>query len=86
MLVYLPLFSSCLFGLDSKAILRVFGISHNNPCFPCNIAITNFLDPNTFEIRFHVVTHTTFVLYAPPLPSLCCCSKLNCYSTGMPRA
>ena len=27
--------------------------SHNNPCFQCNIAITNFLVSNTCEIRFH---------------------------------
>ena len=26
---------------------------HNNPCFPCNIAITNFLILYTYEIRFY---------------------------------
>ena len=25
-------------------------LSHNNPCFPCNIAVTNFLVLNTCEI------------------------------------
>ena len=30
-------------------------LSHNNPCFQCNIAITNFLVSNTCEIRFHDV-------------------------------
>ena len=29
--------------------------SHNNPCFQCNIAITNFLALHTCEIRFHDV-------------------------------
>ena len=34
-------------------------LSHNNPCFPSNIAITNFLVLHTFEIRFHdVIDHT----------------------------
>ena len=26
-------------------------LSHNNPCFQCNIAITNFRPPHTCEIR-----------------------------------
>ena len=30
-------------------------LSHNNPCFPCNIAITNFLILYTCEIRFYDV-------------------------------
>ena len=30
-------------------------LSHNNPCFQYNIAITNFLVSNTCEIRFHDV-------------------------------
>ena len=30
-------------------------LSHNNPCFQCNIAITNFLIPHTCEITFHDV-------------------------------
>ena len=30
-------------------------LSHNNACFPCNIAITNFLVSHTYEIRFHDV-------------------------------
>ena len=40
-------------------------LSHNNPCFPCNIAITNFLVSRTCEIRFHDAqydrSHCTFV-------------------------
>ena len=28
-------------------------LSHNNPCFRCNIAISNFLVTHTCEIRFH---------------------------------
>ena len=31
-------------------------LSRNNPCFRCNIAITNFLVSNTCEIRFHDIT------------------------------
>ena len=27
-------------------------LSHNNPCFQCNIAITNFLVLYTYQIRF----------------------------------
>ena len=34
-------------------------LSHNNPRFPCNIAITNFLILYTCEIRFHDVIHCT---------------------------
>ena len=30
-------------------------LSHNNPCFQYNIAITNFLVSHTLEIRFHDV-------------------------------
>ena len=30
-------------------------LSHNNPCFPFNIAITNFLVSHTCEIKFHDV-------------------------------
>ena len=30
-------------------------LSHNNPCFQCNIAITNFLVSYKCEIRFHNV-------------------------------
>ena len=30
-------------------------LSHNNPYFQCNIAITNFLVSHTCEIRFHDV-------------------------------
>ena len=30
-------------------------LSHNKPCFQCNIAITNFLVSNKCEIRFRDV-------------------------------
>ena len=33
--------------------------SQNNPCFPCKIAITNFLVSNTCKIRFHDVIYRT---------------------------
>ena len=38
-------------------------LSHKNPCFPCNIAITNFLVSNTCEIRFHDVIGQSTVHY-----------------------
>ena len=37
------------------AVIWDFLLSHNNPCFQCNIAITNFLVSHTCEIRFHDV-------------------------------
>ena len=30
-------------------------LSYNNPCFHCNIAITNFLVSHTCELKFHDV-------------------------------
>ena len=36
-------------------IPSIFILSHNNPCFSCNIAITNFLVSHTCKIRFHDV-------------------------------
>ena len=40
-------------------------LSHNNPCFQCNIAITNFLVSNTCEIRFHdVIRQSTVPMYS----------------------
>ena len=39
--------------------------SHNNPCFQCNTAITNFLISNTCEIRFHdVIGQSTVPMYS----------------------
>ena len=38
---------------DPKSPLNF--LSHNNPCFLCNIATTNFLVSHTSEIRFHDV-------------------------------
>ena len=31
-------------------------LSHNNPCFQCNTAITNFLVLHTCKVRVHDVT------------------------------
>ena len=44
-------------------------LSHYNPCFPCNIAITNFLILYTCEIRtYDVIDRTvhTFTLWRHP--------------------
>ena len=41
-----------------------FLLSHNNPCFRCDIAITNFLVSHTCEIRFHdVIGRSTVYMY-----------------------
>ena len=32
---------------------KYINLSHNNPCFQCNIASTNFLVSHTCEIRFY---------------------------------
>ena len=32
-------------------------LSHNNPCFPCNTAVTNYFVSYTCKIRFHDVTY-----------------------------
>ena len=42
----------CLRQMPQK---RDAKLSHNNPCFPCNIAITNFLILHMCEIRFYDV-------------------------------
>ena len=40
-------------------------LSHNKPCFPCNIAITNFLVSNKCEIRFHdLMGQSTVPMYS----------------------
>ena len=36
-------------------------LSHNNPCFQCNIAITNCLVSHTCEIRFNDVIGQSIV-------------------------
>ena len=41
---------------------------YNNPCFQCNIDITNFLVSHTFEIKFHDIigqstVHTSMYSY-----------------------
>ena len=40
-------------------IMENLNLSHNNPCFQCDIAITNFLVSHTCEIRFHDVIGRT---------------------------
>ena len=40
-------------------------LSHNNPCFQGNIAITNFLVQHTCEIRFHdFIGQSTVSMYS----------------------
>ena len=40
-------------------------LSHNNPCFQCNIAITNFLVSRTCEIRFNdIIGQSNVPLYS----------------------
>ena len=42
-----------------------FDLSHNNPFFQCNIAITNFLVSHTCEIRFNdVIGQSTIRMYS----------------------
>ena len=38
-------------------------LSHNNLCFQCNIAITNFLVSNMCEIRFHDIIDRTIRMF-----------------------
>ena len=41
------------------------GLSHNKPCFQCNLAITNFLVLHTCEISFHdVIGQSTLPMYS----------------------
>ena len=49
--IQMSLSKACPLAVDAKNN----SLSHNNPCFQCNIAITNFLVSNTLEIRFHDV-------------------------------
>ena len=40
-------------------------LSHNNPCFQCDTAITNFPISNTCGIRFHdVIGQSTVPMYS----------------------
>ena len=48
-----------------RAGVKHMHLSHNSPCFQCNIAITNFLVSNTCEIRFHdVIGQSTVPMYS----------------------
>ena len=47
-----------------KITIAILNLSHNNPCFQCNTAITNFLVSHTCEIRFHdVIGQSTGHMY-----------------------
>ena len=49
----------------NKTFTRDKYLSHNNPCFQCNTAITNFLVSNTCEIRFHeFIGQSTVPMYS----------------------
>ena len=39
-------------------------LSNNNPCFPCNIVITNFRILYTCKIRFYGVIYRTARMFA----------------------
>ena len=57
-------------------------LSHNNPCFPCNIAITNFLILYTCEIRFYDVIDRaahTFTSWRHPTQKFQNTTKLICF-------
>ena len=44
---------------------REISLSHNNPCFQCNTAITNFLIFHTCEIRFdNVIGQSAVPMYS----------------------
>ena len=47
---------------NHKLFLTLVLLSHNNPCFRCDIAILNFLVLHTCEIRFHDVIGQSTVL------------------------
>ena len=51
-------------GPYSLTILKNIPLSHNNPCFQCNIAITNFLVLHMCEIIFDdVIVHSTTCVF-----------------------
>ena len=50
--------------LDKSIVMPTVILSHNNPCFRCNIAITNFVS-HTCEIRFNdVIGQSTIPMYS----------------------
>ena len=57
---------------------RTIFVSHNNPCFPCNIAITNFLTLYTCEIN--LLAELSFVTLTIHL-----CNGLNDKNLVKPR-
>ena len=50
----------------SHMVFHTLGyLSHNNSCYQCYIAITNFLVPHICEIKFHFVTgQSTIQMYS----------------------
>ena len=55
--------SDALIKVDLEHFSITF-LSHYNPCFPCNIAIMNFLVLRTYEIRFHdIIDCTVYYVY-----------------------
>ena len=61
-------FSACkrtILHRDSVSLMTKWILSHNNPCFLCNIAITNFLVSHTCEISFHdLIGQSTVPMYS----------------------
>ena len=61
-------FSACkrtILHRDSVSLMTKWILSHNNPCFQCYIAITNFLVSHTCEISFHdLIGQSTVPMYS----------------------
>ena len=71
----------CVFGIWQ---VWNFILSHSNPCFPCNIAIMNFLVSNMCDIRFHDVINQTvhmFTLWRYPTQKFQNMAKWVCFGT-----
>ena len=50
---------------DVDLTIKGIDLSHNNPCFQCNIAITNFLISHTYDKIFHdVIGQSTAHMYS----------------------
>ena len=51
--------------LGAGLLSRYFYLSHNNPCFQCDITVTNFLVLHAYEIRFHdAIGQSTVHMYS----------------------
>ena len=54
----------CFYSIWLEMLHNTF-LSHNNPCFQCNIAITIFLVSHTCEIRFNdVIGRSSVPIYS----------------------